>query len=60
MDDVDGNADIAKRCRNFAGGEEEIRLARTTLGGDGVRGFYIQVRSPALFIENLLERVLKE
>ena len=60
MDDVDGNADVAKRCRNFAGGEQKIRLARTTLGGDGVRGFYIQVRSPTLFIEDLLERVLKE
>ena len=54
MNDVDGNADVAKRCCDFAGGEQEICLARTTLGGDGVRGFYIQVRSPAPFIEDLL------
>ena len=57
---MDGNADIAKRCGNFAGGEKEIRLARTPLGGDGVRGLYIQVRSPAPFVQDLLERVLKE
>ena len=57
---MDGNADIAQRCRNFAGGEQEIRLACTALGGDSVGGFYIQVRSPAPFVQDLLERVLKE
>ena len=60
MDDVHRNSDITQRCSDFTGGEKEIRLARTTLGGDGVRGFYIQVRSPTPFIKDLLERVLKE